>query len=151
MKVQIRRSGYSAILGMILTLLLSACTTTVPTADLIVSGNGCSPVSITLAPDHEPALTVHNTAAEAMVVSIPAMDRWIEVEAGASGVFELPRYIMGTFELFCLSAADHRALGGDNPFVCMLEPAELAPVARSAGVLVIEPHDRIREVLDHHR
>ncbi len=119
--------------------------------DLTINAAGCSPASVTLTPNREPALTVRNAAPEAMVVSVPTMDRWIELEAGATGVFELPRYIMGTFDLFCLSTADHRALGGDNPFLCVLEPAELAPVARSAGILVIEPHERIREVLEQNR
>ncbi len=96
-------------------------------------------------------LSVRNIADEAMVVSIPTMDRWIELAPGSDGVFELPRYIMGTFDLFCLSATNHRALGGDNPFLCVLEPAELMPVARSVGVLHIEPHNRIREVLEQGR
>jgi hypothetical protein len=132
-------------------LLCSACAAPTPTVDLTVTGQGCSPVSLTLPPEHEPVLKVRNIAAEAMVVSIPTMDRWIELAPGSDGVFELPRYIMGTFDLFCLSAADHRALGGDNPFLCVLEPAELVPVARSAGVLHIEPHNRIREVLEQGR
>ncbi|OAN43825.1 hypothetical protein A6A03_17805 [Chloroflexus islandicus] len=133
------------------TILQSACTAPAPAVDLAVAANGCKPVSISLPPAHEPALTIRNTASEAMVVSIPAMDRWIELAPGASGVLELPRYIMGTFDLFCLSAADHRTLGGDNPLLCVLEPAELVPAARSAGVLVIEPHDRIREVIEQGR
>lgn len=108
-------------------------------------------MSLTLPPEREPVLSVRNSADEVMVVSIPTMDRWIELAPGSDGVFELPRYIMGTFDLFCLSAADHRALGGDNPFLCVLEPTELAPVARSAGVLQIEPHNRIREVLEQGR
>lgn len=128
--------------------LLSACAAPAPAVDLTINTDGCRPERITLPPQHPPALTIHNTAREAMVVSIPTMDRWIELAPGASAVLELPRYIMGTFDLFCLSASDHRALGGDNPFLCVLEPAELAPVARSAGWLVIEPHDRIREVLE---
>ncbi len=129
-------------------LCLVGCSALAPMVDLTIGASGCVPGSIRLAPDHEPALRIRNTAPEAMVVSIPAMDRWIELTPGATERFELPRYIMGTFDIFCLSAVDHTALGGDNPFVCMLEPADLAPVARSAGVLEIEPHDRIREVLE---
>ncbi len=144
---------WSTILTILLvsTILLGACAAPTPAVDLAINANGCVPGSISLPPTHEPALTIRNTAHEAMVVSIPAMDRWIELAPGASGVLELPRYIMGTFDLFCLSAADHSALGGDNPLLCVLEPAELAPVARSAGMLVIEPHDRIREVIEQGR
>jgi hypothetical protein len=77
---------------------------------------------------------------------LPKMNRWISLEPGEQQAFELPRYIMGEFEFFCLSDADHIAIGGGNPFVCGLEPAELAQVARSSGMFVIEPHDRIYEV-----
>lgn len=132
-------------------LLCSACAAPTPTVDLTVTSQGCSPVSLTLPSEREPVLKARNIADEAMVVSIPTMDRWIELAPGSDGVFELPRYIMGTFDLFCLSATDHRALGGDNPFLCVLEPAELVPVARSVGVLHIEPHNRIREVLEQGR
>lgn len=146
-----RQPGYIIILIAGLTLLLSACAPTGSAVDLTVGANGCVPASITLSPNHEPLLSVRNTTDEAMVVSIPAMDRWIELAPKTNGVFELPRYIMGSFDLFCLNAADHRALGGDNPFMCVLEPADLAPVARSSGILVIEPHNRIREVLEQSR
>ncbi|MGC8952500.1 cupredoxin domain-containing protein [Chloroflexus sp.] len=142
---------WCAILLLMITVSLSACAAPTPVADLTLNTGGCMPSSITLPPTHEPMLTIHNTAHEAMVVSIPVMDLWIEVAPRDSGVLELPRYIMGTFDLFCLSAADHRALGGDNPFLCVLEPDELRPVSRSSGKLIIEPHDRIREVLEQGR
>ncbi|ACL23629.1 cupredoxin domain-containing protein [Chloroflexus aggregans] len=131
--------------------LVSACATSTTAVDLTLNTGGCTPNSITLPPTHEPTLTIRNIAHEAMVVSIPVMDLWIEVAPRDSGALELPRYIMGTFDLFCLSAADHRALGGDNPFLCVLEPDELRPVSRSSGKLIIEPHDRIREILEQER
>jgi hypothetical protein len=131
----------------LLTFLLGACATPTAAVDLTIRSNGCIPATVIIPPEREPILTIRNTTADAMVVSIPTMDRWVEVAPGADSVLELPRYIMGSFDLFCLTAADHSALGGDNPFLCVLEPAELMPVARSAGMLVIEPHNRIREIL----
>ncbi|WP_232218786.1 cupredoxin domain-containing protein [Chloroflexus sp. Y-396-1] len=131
----------------LLTFLLSACATPTAAVDLTIRSNGCTPATVIIPPEREPKLTIRNTTTETMVVSIPTMDRWIEVAPGTDSVLELPRYIMGSFDLFCLSATDHSALDGDNPFLCVLEPAELMPVARSAGILVIEPHDRIREIL----
>ncbi len=131
----------------LLTFLIGACATPTAVVDLTIRSNGCTPATVIIPPEREPKLTIRNITTETMVVSIPTMDRWIEVAPGADSVLELPRYIMGSFDLFCLSATDHSALGGDNPFLCVLEPAELMPVARSAGILVIEPHDRIREIL----
>lgn len=118
-----------------------------PAADITLGEAGCAAPSFFLPNTREPEITLANTASVPMVFSIPTMDRWAAVAPGERATFELPRYIMGRFDFFCLSEDAHSGLGGGNPFLCALEPAELAAVARSQGVFEIERHDRIREVL----
>ncbi len=135
------------LLMLLLLALLGACTPTRPAADLTITGRGCATTSFLLPAEHEPTITVENQAAERMVFTIPTMNRWVVLGQGERADFELPRYIMGSFDFFCLSEADHTTLSGGNPFLCALEPAQLAPVARSAGTFKIAQHNRIQEVL----
>jgi hypothetical protein len=129
---------------------LTACgtpTPATPTADLTITGSGCTTTSFLLPADRDPLITVENQAPERMVFTIPTMNRWVALGQGERADFELPRYIMGRFDFFCLTEADHNTAAGGNPFLCAMEPGELAPVARSAGIFEIEQHNRIEEVL----
>ncbi|GAB4425001.1 MAG: cupredoxin domain-containing protein [Chloroflexi bacterium OHK40] len=130
--------------AMFLAVALAACTT--PRADVTITSEGCSTSELFLAKTREPVLRVANRASAPMVLTVPTMNEWISVPPGAEAEFELPRYIMGRFDFFCLGEAEHTELSGGNPFLCALEPAEVAPVALSGGVLEIEQHDRIREI-----
>lgn len=121
------------------------CNTKQP--ELVITTQGCSSDLVRLSPDHQPFFTLESRAKTPIVVTVPAMNRWMVVQPGAQLQFELPRYIMGSFDYFCVDEAEHTRLGGDNPYVCAMEPDDLAPVALSQGVLVIEPHNRIEEVI----
>jgi hypothetical protein len=118
-----------------------------PAADITLTDGGCTSASFSLPNTREPQITLANQAAVPMVFSLPRMDRWQVVAPGARATFDLPRYIMGSFDFFCLSEAEHSKAGGGNPLLCSLEPRDLAAVARSQGVFEIEHHDRIKEVL----
>ncbi|MBX0329200.1 cupredoxin domain-containing protein [Oscillochloris sp. ZM17-4] len=117
------------------------------TADITLTSAGCAATRFALPNTREPQITISNQSDLPMVFSIPTMNRWVAVAPGDESAFALPRYIMGSFDFFCLSEAEHTQLGGGNPLLCALEPRELAAVARSQGVFEIERHDRIREVL----
>lgn len=124
-------------------LLLAGCGG--PDADLVITSTGCAE-RFTLPNTREPVFSVANRTDAPMVLTIPRLVRFVTIAPGAVADFELPRYIMGDFAFFCLGEAEHLALSGGNPFLCSSEPAEVAPVALSEGVFVIEPHDRINEV-----
>lgn len=130
-----------------LLLALGACGPPAADADITLTDDGCASAGFVLPNTREPRITLANTAAAPMVFSLPAMNRWAVLGPGERAAFELPRYIMGRFDFFCLSEAEHTRLGGGNPFLCALEPGELAAVARSQGIFEIERHDRIQEVL----
>jgi len=75
----------------LLTFLLGACATPTAAVDLTIRSNGCIPATVIIPPEREPILTIRNTTADAMVVSIPTMDRWVEVAPGADSVLEKKR------------------------------------------------------------
>jgi hypothetical protein len=117
---------------------------------LVLSASGCSDSTVRIAADAEPVIHLANEAAEPMVVSVPKFALAVAVRAGRDAVVELPRYIMGDFALFCVTDVAHAAAGGHTSstgLVCGLDDARLAPVALTVGRLVIEPHNRILEVL----
>jgi hypothetical protein len=119
-------------------------------ARLVLSSSGCSASTVRIAADGEPVIHVANEADEAMVISVPKFALAVAVPAGREARVELPRYIMGDFALFCVTDAAHAAAGGHtsgNALVCGLDNIQLAPVALTAGRLVIEPHDRLLEVV----
>jgi hypothetical protein len=124
-------------------LILTACGA--PRADIAITSSGCGE-RFTLPSTREPVISVVNQTDAPMVLTIPRMVRFVTVAPGATAQFELPRYIMGEFEFFCLGEPEHLALSGGNPFLCAAEPAQVAPVALSGGVFVIEPHERIKEL-----
>lgn len=130
----------------LLCIALGACNTE-PRAEIILTARGCQTDHFTLRPDREPIITIANEAATPMVFTLPVMNRWLALQPGEQSTFELPRYIMGDFDFFCLEEAEHTRVSGGNPYLCVMEPAELAPVALSRGLFEIEPHNRIREVL----
>lgn len=135
----------SFLVGMFtLVLFLAGCSGSEPA--IVMTQSGCSAAHFRLAPDREPLITVENQADTAMVLTIPVMNRWIAVEPSAQAEFELPRYIMGSFDYFCLEEAEHTRISGGNPFLCSMEPDEVAPVALSQGIFEIEPHNRIEEI-----
>ena len=125
-------------------------TAVAPAADITLTDRGCTSTQFVLPATREPRILVANQAAETMVFSIPEMNRWVAVPGGQQADFELPRYIMGDFDFFCLTEAAHSGLGGGNPLVCAFEPGELAPVARSRGLFEIQQHNRINEVISNH-
>lgn len=148
------KKSLSGLALMVLAALLAACsaaplpqTAHAPAADITLTDRGCTSTQFVLPATREPHITVANQAAETMVFSIPEMNRWVAVPGGQQADFELPRYIMGDFDFFCLTEAAHIALGGGNPLVCAFEPGELAPVARSRGLFEIQQHNRINEVI----
>ncbi|MDA0256333.1 MAG: hypothetical protein O3C25_01130 [Chloroflexi bacterium] len=117
---------------------------------LVLSSAGCAPSTVRIASDDEPAIHVANEGSESMVISVPKFALAVAVPGGGEAVVQLPRYIMGDFALFCVADAAHASAGGhtsSTALVCGLDDARLAPVALTAGRLVIEPHDRILEVL----
>jgi hypothetical protein len=116
-------------------------------ADITIGDGGCPAAQFFLPNTREPEILVANDADIPMVFSIPTMNRWVTVAPNTEASFALPRYIMGSFDFFCLSEEEHTRLGGGNPFLCALEPRELAAVARSQGTFEIEMHNRIEEVL----
>lgn len=138
--IQLARTALAALL---VGLMLTACGG--PKADIVITASGCGD-RFTLPNTREPVITVANQADTPMVLTIPRMVRFVTVAPGATAEFELPRYIMGEFEFFCLGEPEHLALSGGNPFLCAAEPAQVAPVARSQGLFVIEPHERIQEI-----
>lgn len=125
-------------------LALSACGG--PRADLVITEAGCGDRFV-LPNSREPVVNVANATDTPMVLTIPQMVRFVTVPPGDTAEFELPRYIMGDFAFFCLGEAQHLALSGGNPFLCAAEPAQVAPVALSEGTFVIEPHERIKEIV----
>lgn len=128
---------------------LTACATTqppgTPPADITITERGCTAEAFLLPADREPTITVVNQSAERMVFTLPTMNRWVALGTDERVDFELPRYIMGSFDFFCLTEAAHTAKAGGNPFLCVMEPAELAPVARSRGIFEIAWHNRLQE------
>lgn len=135
-------------LALLLTILAGcgAAQSATPPADITITADGCSTSSFFLPAEREPQISIANQAAEPMVFTLPLMNEWVSLAPGQQADFALPRYIMGRFDFFCLSEAEHTAIAGGNPFLCVTEPQELAPVARSAGVFEIEQHNRIQEV-----
>jgi hypothetical protein len=117
-----------------------------PRADIVIGEAGCAEAHFVLPSSREPAITVENRAAAPMVLTLPRVAEFVTVAPGATATFALPRYLMGSFDYFCLGEAEHLSLTGGNPFLCASEPAEVAAVARSAGIFEIAPHDRIHEV-----
>ena len=116
-------------------------------ADIVLNANGCAEGSnFTLPATHEPTLLVRNDAAEAMVFTVPQLQRSVSVPPGQVLPINLPRYIMGSFASYCLTDRQHTALGGTNPYLCILQPAEIAPYALTVGTFTIAPHDRIKEL-----
>ena len=119
-------------------------------ARLVLSSAGCAPSTVRIAADGEPVIHVTNEADESMVLSVPKFALAVAVPGGGDAIVELPRYIMGDFALFCVTDAAHASAGGHTSgtaLVCGLDDARLSPLALTAGRLVIEPHDRILEVL----
>jgi hypothetical protein len=114
---------------------------------MTITTSGCTTSNFLLPAEREPLISVENQAQERMVFTIPTMNRWIALGQGERANFELPRYIMGRFDFFCLTEADHTTAAGGNPYICVMEPAELVPVARSSGIFEIEQHNRVEEVL----
>lgn len=129
-----------------LCLVLAGCANTTPSADITITAAGCA-TSFVLPPEREPLISVVNRAADPMVLTLPTLNRWVALAPGQQADFELPRYIMGSFDFFCLTEADHTVLGGSNPFLCSLEPAQVAPLARSGGIFEIAQHNRIQELV----
>jgi hypothetical protein len=125
--------------------LLAACGAAKATADITITESGCTAPSFLLPADREPVITVENRSAERMVFTLPTMNRWVALGENEQAEFELPRYIMGSFDFFCLTEAAHTTAAGGNPFLCVMEPAELAPVARSRGMFEISQHNRLQE------
>ncbi len=123
---------------------LAACGGEQP--DLVITERGCATERFVLPSTREPVISVENRASTPMVLTIPLMVRFVTVAPGSTASFELPRYIMGSFEFFCLSEANHLILSGGNPFLCAAEPKEVAPVALSGGIFEIAPHERIKEL-----
>lgn len=117
-----------------------------PRAEIVLTAAGCQTNHFRLVPDREPIITIANQAATPMVFTLPVMNRWLALQPGEQAEFELPRYIMGNFDFFCLEEAEHTRVSGGNPYLCVMEPAELAPVALSQGLFEIEPHNRIEEI-----
>lgn len=115
-------------------------------SDLVVTAQGCGAERIVIAPTQEPTIVLASRADTPMVVTIPTMNRWLVVQPGGREQLELPRYIMGSFDFFCLEEAEHTRISGGNPFLCSMEPGEVAPFALSRGILEIEPHNRIEEL-----
>jgi hypothetical protein len=118
-----------------------------PRADILLTDQGCSTTSLFIAKEQGPRFSVFNRSAVSMVVTVPVMNTWVTVAPESEASFELPRYIMGSFDFFCLTEAEHVAVSGGNPLLCVLEPADLLPVSLSSGVLEIEQHDRIQELI----
>jgi hypothetical protein len=115
--------------------------------ELVITSQGCLSDLVRLSPNHEPFFIVASETNIPIVVTVPVMNRWLVVYPGTEEQFDLPRYIMGSFDFFCLEEAEHTRLGAGNPYVCALEPDEVSPIALSQGVLEIEPHDRIHEII----
>jgi Cupredoxin-like domain len=134
----------------VLVLLMISCTTTdtaAPSADITITEQGCTTASFALPASREPHVSIINQSNQPMVFSIPTMNRWEVLAPQQQATFELPRYIMGSFDFFCLTEAAHTSVGGGNPYLCLLDPKYLKPVALSAGLFEIQPHNRIQEVL----
>jgi hypothetical protein len=140
------RHMYQCLLALLVAAALSGCSAVAAPADITIGERGCTSGAFTLPASREPRIVLRNDAAERMVFTLPKMNRWIALAPGQQASFELPRYIMGRFDFFCLTEAEHARLAGGNPYLCSLEPAELAPVARSAGTFEIAPHNRIKEL-----
>lgn len=115
-------------------------------ADMVITARGCDAPAFTLSASREPWIAVRNDAANPMAFTIPQLQRSIDLAPGQIAKLELPRYIMGDFPFFCLTKEQHDALGGDNPYVCVLQPNEIAPFALTSGTFTIAPHGRIKEI-----
>jgi len=143
--------SFIALLTFCLATALNACSTAetpaLPNADITITATGCTTNAFLLPAEREPLITIENQAAERMVFTLPTMNRWVALGQNERTAFELPRYIMGRFDFFCLPETAHTEAADGNPFLCVMEPADLLPVARSSGLFEIAQHNRIQEVI----
>lgn len=123
----------------------------ITTADIVMTASGCTPADFVLGAERVPALRLLNRSAEPMVFTLPVMMKMVTVAPGERTTLELPPYIMGEFDLFCLTEEAHIALGGstdETMFVCGLESPAIRPYALTSGTLLIEHHDRLERLLN---
>lgn len=117
-------------------------------ADIVITNRGCTTSRFILPTDREPRLSLFNRSNEPMVFAIPKMAYALTIAPHQRIDFNLPRYMVGTFEFFCLPERVHADLGGHtNPttFVCGLEAPTIRPYALTSGTLLIEPHTRLQD------
>lgn len=119
-----------------------------PDGDLVLTPSGCTVDQWTLPATREPTITVANRASEAMVFSIPNRLLSITVAPQQTARLNLPRYVMGSWDFFCLTERAHNELNGGVPseYMCSVDPIRMRPYALSSGMFTIAPHDRIQEL-----
>jgi hypothetical protein len=119
-------------------------------ADIVITTTGCTPSRFILPAHREPRISLLNQADEPMVFTLPKMASSVLLDPDEQVNLDLPPYIMGEFDFFCLTRSTHVALGGATGgeiFVCGLDSATLQPHALTSGRFVIEQHNRLQQLL----
>ena len=84
-----------------------------------------------------------------MVFAVTEFDQLVRVPPGEQVTMPLHAFVWGTFSFLCMTEAAHDAVIGPSTagqYVCGLDAFTLRPRALSEGSLVIEPHERLREL-----
>jgi hypothetical protein len=125
-------------------------TDTPASTDIVITAAGCTSTRFVLPAHREPRISLLNQANEPMVFTLPKMASSVLLDPDERVNLELPPYMMGEFAFFCLTRSTHVALGGTTGgeiFVCGLDAATLQPHALTSGRFVIEPHNRLQQLL----
>lgn len=119
-------------------------------ADIVITETGCTTTRFVLPADHQPQMSLLNQSTEPMVFTLPRMANAVAVAPGERVILELPRYIMGEFDFFCMTERAHVVLGGSvggETVVCGVDSQAIRPLALTSGTLIIEPHTRLEQLL----
>ncbi len=125
--------------------------TNLTSADIVLTPAGCSTEHFILPTRRAPQISLFNQSDQAMVFTLPKIAIAKTIAPGQHLNLDLPPYIMGNFDFFCLTDIVHTSIGGmsgDDAFVCGLESATIRPYALTSGIFEIEPHDRLNNLLE---
>jgi hypothetical protein len=136
-----------AILAFVLTALESQQTnpiasTALAESTVTITAAGCDADQIRIPAIRATQLTVSNTAAEPMVLTIPSLDAMLTVAPGQLATLDLPALPSGSFAFACLTAGDHQALEASvarGAFICGLDVNIIHRRALTNGILLVGP------------
>jgi len=117
--------------------------------DVSIDWWGCDATQYTVPANAAPELQVRNASEEPMVFAVTDFDQLVRVAPGEIVTMPLQSFVWGTFNYLCMTEAAHDAVMGPvvpNQFLCGLDAFALRPRALSEGKLIIEQHDRLREI-----